>query len=103
MVHFDTNFLIDALVPGSSAEARLQAWLTGGEGLGISAIAAQPDTLLSPEMAASAEQSRFTDLYRGRNQSAHVALRRSAILLYAIARRLPNFRSSVDATFTKLP
>ena len=70
---------------------------------GGSAIAAQPDTLLSPEMAASAEQSRFTDFYRGRNQSAHVALRRSAILLYAIARRLPNFRSSVDATFTKLP
>ena len=39
MIHLDTNFLIQALVTGSSAETRLQAWLTSGEDIGISAIA----------------------------------------------------------------
>lgn len=39
MVHLDTNFLIDALVPGSAQEARLVAWLTAGEAVGISALA----------------------------------------------------------------
>jgi len=39
MIHLDTNFLIQALVPGSAAEARLQAWLVAGENLGISAVA----------------------------------------------------------------
>lgn len=38
MIHLDTNFLIQALVPNSAAEARLQRWLTGGEDLGISSI-----------------------------------------------------------------
>lgn len=39
MIHLDTNFLIDALVAGSPQEARLVAWLSAGETLGISAVA----------------------------------------------------------------
>jgi predicted nucleic acid-binding protein len=39
MIHLDTNFLIRALVPNSAAETTLQAWLSGGEALGISSIA----------------------------------------------------------------
>lgn len=39
MIHLDTNFIIQALVPGSSAEGKVQAWLVAGEDLGISAIA----------------------------------------------------------------
>jgi len=39
MIHLDTNFLIQALVPNSAAEARLQTWLKDGEDLGISSIA----------------------------------------------------------------
>ena len=39
MIHLDTNFLIDALVPGSEQETRLVDWLSAGETLGISAVA----------------------------------------------------------------
>ena len=39
MIHLDTNFLIQALVPGSAAEGRLHFWLTASEDLGISTIA----------------------------------------------------------------
>jgi predicted nucleic acid-binding protein len=39
MVHLDTNFLIEALVPGSAAEAKMLAWLASGEDLGVSTIA----------------------------------------------------------------
>ena len=39
MIHLDTNFLIDALVPHSSQEAQLVEWLSAGETLGISAVA----------------------------------------------------------------
>ncbi len=39
MIHLDTNFLIDALVPGSEQESKLLGWLTAGEDLGISAVA----------------------------------------------------------------
>src|SRR6266545_3901265 len=39
MIHLDTNFLIQALVPNSAAEARLQTWLKEGKDLGISSIA----------------------------------------------------------------
>ena len=39
MIHLDTNFLIQALVPSSAAEAKLQTWLRDGEDLGISSIA----------------------------------------------------------------
>jgi predicted nucleic acid-binding protein len=39
MIHLDTNFLIDALVAGSAAEARLVGWLASGETIGISAVA----------------------------------------------------------------
>ena len=39
VIHLDTNFLIDALVPGSPQEARLVAWLSAGDLLGISAVA----------------------------------------------------------------
>jgi predicted nucleic acid-binding protein len=39
MIHVDTNFLIQALVPGSGAGGKLQTWLADGEDLGISSIA----------------------------------------------------------------
>ena len=39
MIHLDTNFLIDALVPGSAQEAQLVGRLGAGETLGISALA----------------------------------------------------------------
>ncbi len=39
MIHLDTNFLIDALVPGSAQEAQLVGWIGAGETLGISALA----------------------------------------------------------------
>jgi predicted nucleic acid-binding protein len=39
VIHLDTNFLIDALVPGSPQEVRMVAWLSAGEVLGISAVA----------------------------------------------------------------
>ncbi len=39
MIHLDTNFLIDALVPDSGKETQLVDWLSAGEKLGISAVA----------------------------------------------------------------
>ena len=39
MIHLDTNFLIQAMVAGSPAETKMQAWLATGEDLGISTIA----------------------------------------------------------------
>ena len=39
MIHLDTSFLIQALVAGTSAEAKLRAWLTEGEDVAISTIA----------------------------------------------------------------
>ncbi|MDX6613086.1 MAG: hypothetical protein QOD75_2272 [Blastocatellia bacterium] len=39
MIHLDTNFLIQALVPNSAAASKLQTWLNDGEDLGISSIA----------------------------------------------------------------
>ncbi|WP_395746172.1 type II toxin-antitoxin system VapC family toxin [Prosthecobacter sp.] len=39
MIHLDTSFLIDALVPGSAQEAQIVAWLKAGETVEISAVA----------------------------------------------------------------
>jgi predicted nucleic acid-binding protein len=39
MIHLDTNFLIQSLVPGSRAESQLQGWLAAGDELGMSVIA----------------------------------------------------------------
>jgi len=39
MIHLDTNFLIDALVPGSPHEKRLVSWMATTETIGISAVA----------------------------------------------------------------
>jgi predicted nucleic acid-binding protein len=39
MIHFDTSFLIHALVPSSPAEAKVLSWLTAGEDFGVSTIA----------------------------------------------------------------
>src|SRR5260221_5578778 len=39
MVHLDTNFLISAIRVGSPEAAIVDAWLTAGEPVGISAVA----------------------------------------------------------------
>lgn len=57
MIHLDTNFLIQALLPGSAPAAKLRTWLTDGEAFSISSIAwceflCGP---LAPEDAALAE------------------------------------------------
>ncbi|MBI4024756.1 MAG: type II toxin-antitoxin system VapC family toxin [Verrucomicrobia bacterium] len=39
MIHFDTNFLIEATVTGSRAHAKFRAWATAGETVGIGAVA----------------------------------------------------------------
>ena len=39
MIHLDTNFLIQALVPSSAAEEKLQTWKQDGEAVAISSIA----------------------------------------------------------------
>jgi predicted nucleic acid-binding protein len=39
MIHFDTSFLIHALVPSSRADKRLRKWLRDGDDLAISSIA----------------------------------------------------------------
>jgi predicted nucleic acid-binding protein len=54
MIHLDTSFLIQALVTGSAADAKLRAWLTGGEDLAISSIALS-EFLCGPVTAAEAQ------------------------------------------------
>jgi len=39
VIHLDTNFLIDTLVPGSVQESQIVEWLMTGETLSLSAIA----------------------------------------------------------------
>jgi len=39
VIHLDTSFLVRALVAGSPEDARLRAWLSAGEALGMSAVA----------------------------------------------------------------
>lgn len=39
MIHFDTSFLIQALLPDTRAAARLESWIGAGEALQISAVA----------------------------------------------------------------
>jgi predicted nucleic acid-binding protein len=39
MIHLDTNFLINALQPGTSEESKVNAWLNNNEALGTSAVA----------------------------------------------------------------
>ena len=39
MIHLDTSFLIQALIPQSAPETRLQEWIIAGEDVGISSIA----------------------------------------------------------------
>ena len=39
MIHLDTNFVISALQPGTTEEARVSSWLGGNESLGTSAVA----------------------------------------------------------------
>jgi predicted nucleic acid-binding protein len=38
MIHLDTNFLIQGLIPNSAAEVKLRTWRRDGEALGISSI-----------------------------------------------------------------
>jgi predicted nucleic acid-binding protein len=39
MIHFDTNFLIQATVAGSPAHGDFRQWSTAGESFGVSAVA----------------------------------------------------------------
>ena len=39
MIHLDTNFLIEALVPSSEAATKIQTWKHDGEAIAISSIA----------------------------------------------------------------
>lgn len=39
VIHLDTNFVADALTPGTVPEAKLAAWLKAGETFGMSAVA----------------------------------------------------------------
>jgi predicted nucleic acid-binding protein len=39
MIHLDTNFLIQALIPNSSCSVKLESWLGANENIGISTIA----------------------------------------------------------------
>lgn len=57
-IHLDTCFLIRALVPGTDADRRLRAWLTGGHQLRMDAIAWTEFLCgpLSPEELRLAEQ-----------------------------------------------
>lgn len=76
MIHFDTNFLIEATLAGSRAHALFRAWTSTGESLGISSIAwaeylcgpldpqgkaiacqmlPNPDPFLSPDAVRAAE------------------------------------------------
>lgn len=99
MIHLDTNFLIQALVPNSPAEAKLQTWLSDGKDLGISSIAwseflcgplTPTDTTLAemlvpiPEPFLTSDAHKAAELFnatgrRSRScQIAAVALRRNA-------------------------
>ena len=53
VIHLDTNVLIGALVPGSSADQALQRWLLAGDTLAISAIAWSEFLCGSPEQSAT--------------------------------------------------
>ncbi len=57
MIHLDTSFLIQALVPLSAAATKLKTWLTNEEDLGISSIAWSEFLCgpLTPEDAARVE------------------------------------------------
>lgn len=39
MIHLDTNYLVDALVPGSAADVQFTSWLSAGEPVAMSAVA----------------------------------------------------------------
>jgi predicted nucleic acid-binding protein len=39
MIHFDTNFVIRAILPGSAADRQLRNWLSQGMKVGISCVA----------------------------------------------------------------
>src|SRR5438046_2873290 len=39
MIHFDTNFLVVAAVPGSAADLRFRTWAAANESFGMSTVA----------------------------------------------------------------
>lgn len=39
MIHLDTNYLVDALVPGSPADVQFTSWLSSGEPVAMSTVA----------------------------------------------------------------
>ena len=55
MIHLDANYLVDALVPGSSAEAMIVGWLSARERLAMSAVAW--GELLCGPLSSSAESA----------------------------------------------
>ena len=73
MIHFDTNFLIYALRPGSPEEAKMRAWLAGAEVLRISSVAwaeflcgplTPKDALLAKQIFADSEPLLTDDAVR---------------------------------------
>lgn len=116
MIHLDTNFLIQVLLPGSAAEATLRTWITSGEDLGISTIAwseflcgpltANDETLAQvlcarPEPFLASDAQKAAELFnatgrRSRSladcQIAAVALRCSAVWQRATCQTLPSFK-----------
>ena len=58
MIHFDTNFLILSLIPGTPQHGHRQAWLAAGEPLNISTVA-WGEFLCGP---LTAEQARMADI-----------------------------------------
>lgn len=112
MIHLDTNFLIEALVVGSTSETKLRAWLTTDEDVTISSIAlseflcgpvtadelALVETLLGPPepfLAGDAAAAASLFNYTGRRSRSLADCQIAAVALRCDARlatiNLPDF------------
>ena len=109
MIHLDTNFLIQALVPTSAAEAKLQTWLRDGENISLSTIAwseflcgplTQNDETLAqllfpaPEPFLALDASKAAELFNatGRRSRSLADCQIAAIALQPMRRTLSRFR-----------
>lgn len=117
MIHLDTSFLIQALLPNSAAQTKLQTWLEDGEDLGISSIAWSEflcgpltleheklarDIIAEPEPFLASDAQRAAELFNGTGrrsrsladcQIAAVALRCGASIATANASDFSLFRT----------